>query len=146
MEAEAGGKVGNQKVLTLFDLLKIFPLLTTALCTTLCLFCFTFKEALLQPEQQTYYGLKSIYVSMTFTSESIMFIGSSIIISLIPERKKNFVKLVLAGAIIFCIGMIIEGPFIGIPADDDGLMVIAGVAVGGIAGAFIMPAAVPALN
>ena len=80
--------------------------------------------------------------------ESIMFVGMSIVISIVPEKKKNFNKLCLLGAGLYTVSMFCEGPVIGLPVSRSiGIYWIGlGIAIGGVGGAMIMPAAMPALD
>lgn len=82
--------------------------------------------------------------------ESVMFLGFSLCISIIPYHKKNFNKLCLFGAFLYCISMLLQGPLVFInvpllPKSKPISWVASGVAVGGIGGAFIMPAVMSAL-
>jgi MFS family permease len=80
--------------------------------------------------------------------ESVMFVGFSLVISIVPDKKKNFGKICLVGAILYTLSMFFEGPVIGLPTSrKTGIYYIGlGIALGGIGGACIMPAAMPALD
>ena len=77
-----------------------------------------------------------------------MFVGFSLVISVVPDKKKHFGKLCLVGAILYTLSMLFEGPVMGLPASrKTGIYYIGlGIALGGIGGALIMPAAMPALD
>ena len=77
-----------------------------------------------------------------------MFVGFSLVISIVPDKKKNFNKICLVGTIFYTLSMFFEGPLKGLPADrHTGIYFIGlGIALGGIGGACIMPAAMPALD
>ena len=134
--------------ITVGTLLKRFNVLSVAGCTCCALFGFTFKESILEPTCMNFFGLSSSDTAFVQMIESIMFVGFSLIISIIPDRKKNFNKLCLFGTIFYTLSMLFEGPLIGIPANkSNGIYWIGvGIALGGIGGALIMPAAMPALD
>jgi hypothetical protein len=80
--------------------------------------------------------------------ESIMFVGFSLVISIVPDKKKNFGKICLAGTVFYTVSMLLEGPLKGLPVSrSTGVYYIGlGIGLGGIGGALIMPAAMPALD
>lgn len=71
---------------------------------------------------------------------------------MIPDRKKNFNKILLTGGILFCLTQLITGPIKGIPVADPGVSraqeywIFVGLGLGGIGGAFILPYGMPALD
>jgi len=70
---------------------------------------------------------------------------------MIPDRHKNFNKIVLAGAFLFALAQLITGPVMGIPVPDPSskasfLWTASGLAIGGIAGSLVMPYGMPALG
>ena len=95
-----------------------------------------------------FFGLSSSDTAFVQMIESIMFVGFSLVVSIIPDRKKSFNKLCLVGTILYTLSMLFEGPLIGLPAKRNyGIYWIGlGIALGGVGGAMIMPAAMPALD
>jgi len=70
---------------------------------------------------------------------------------MIPDRKKNFNKILLAGAFLFTLTQLITGPVMGIPVPDPSSKAsfwwtACGLALGGVAGCFVLPYGMPALG
>lgn len=112
------------------------------------LFSFTFKESIAEPEFTGYYFFSNSDVGTLLMSEGIMFILGSVILTMIPDNKKNFNMICMLGTIGFSLTMVLEGPFWGISVNriTGWYMVVGGIALGGFSGAMIMPAAVPAIS
>jgi len=139
---------GSGKVIGIADLLKDIKVLGVA-CSMCCtLFSFTFKESIAEPEFTEYYFFSVANVGPLLMSEGIMFILGSVILTMIPDSKKNYNFMCMLGTIGFSLTMVLEGPFWGINVSrvDGWYIVIAGIALGGFSGALIMPAAVPAIS
>ena len=98
----------------MIDLLKNIKV-TGVACSMICtLFSFTFKESIAETEFTYYYFFEDKYVGTLLMSEGIMFILGSVILTMIPDSKKNFNFICMLGTIGFAITMILEGPFFGI--------------------------------
>ena len=139
---------GSGKVIGITDLLKDIKVLGVA-CSMICtLFPFTFKESIAEPEFTEYYFFPVADVGTLLMSEGVMFILGSIIITMIPDSKKNYSLITTLGTIGFAITMVLEGPFWGINVtrETGWYIVIGGIALGGFSGSLIMPAAVPAIS
>jgi hypothetical protein len=69
---------------------------------------------------------------------------------MIPDNKKDFNKMLLIGALLLVFTQFLTGPIYPIPVHDPSNLVsfywaAAGLAVGGVAGCFILPYGMPAL-
>lgn len=148
--ADEGNKANRAsgKVIGIGDLMKNIKVAGVACCMITTLFSFTFKESIAEPEFTEYYFFTVAAVGPLLMSEGIMFILGSIILTMIPDSKKNYNFICMLGTIGFSLTMILEGPFWGINVsrEDGWQMVIGGIALGGFSGALIMPAAVPAIS
>lgn len=143
-----GANQGAGSAITVGTLLKRFNVLSVSGCTICALFGFTFKESILEPTCENYFGLSSNETAYVQMIESVMFVGMSCVVSIIPDKKKNFNKVVCLGALLFTISMFCEGPFKFLPVTRaTGIYWLGlGIGIGGIGGAMIMPAAMPALD
>lgn len=70
---------------------------------------------------------------------------------MIPDNKKNFNKILLAGAFLLVLTQMTTGPMYPIPVPDPDseasfYWTVAGLAIGGVAGCFILPYGMPALG
>lgn len=70
---------------------------------------------------------------------------------MIPDQRKNYNKILLAGAFLFVISLLLMGPLYGIPTGQnpnsyEKWYIFAGLAFGGVGGAFITPYGMPALK
>ena len=139
---------GDGKVIGIGDLLKNIKVLGVACCMVSTLFSFTFKESIAEPEFTEYYFFGVADVGYLLMTEGIMFILGSVILTMIPDSKKNYNFICMLGTIGFSITMVLEGPFWGIEVSRGSgwQMVIGGIALGGFSGSLIMPAAVPAIS
>lgn len=139
---------GGGKVIGISDLLANIKVLGVACSMVSTLFSFTFKESIAEPELTAYYFFSVADVGSLLMSEGIMFILGSVILTMIPDSKKNFNLICMLGTIGFSITMILEAPFWGITVNrvTGWYMVVAGIGLGGFSGAMIMPAAVPAIS
>lgn len=116
-KAAAAGPGG--KVIGIGDLLGNLKVLGVA-CSMVCtLFSFTFKESIAEPEFTEYYFFPVTLVGPLLMSEGIMFILGSVILTMIPDSKKNYNFICMLGTIGFAITMILEGPFWGISVSRD---------------------------
>ena len=105
---------GGGKVIGIKDLLGHLKVLGVA-CSMVCtLFSFTFKESIAEPEFTEYYFFPVSMVGPLLMCEGIMFILGSVILTMIPDSKKNYNFLCMLGCIGFSITMVLEGPFWGI--------------------------------
>lgn len=130
------------------DLLKDLKVAGVA-CSMVCtLFSFTFKESIAEPEFTEYYFFAVADVGYLLMSEGVMFILGSVILTMIPDGKKNYNLICMLGTIGFAITMVLEGPFWGIDVSrvDGWYLVVGAISLGGFSGALIMPAAVPAIS
>jgi hypothetical protein len=114
--ADEGQKAnaGSGKVIGIGDLLGNLKVLGVA-CSMVCtLFSFTFKESIAEPEFTEYYFFPVSLVGPLLMSEGIMFILGSVILTMIPDSKKNYNFICMLGTIGFATTMVLEGPFWGI--------------------------------
>ena len=70
---------------------------------------------------------------------------------MIPDKKKNFNKILLIGAIIFTATQFTTGPvsFVPVPnppSQAQFYWTLAGLSLGGVGGAFVLPYGMPALD
>ena len=77
--------------------------------------------------------------------DTITYTATSTILNFIPEKKKNFQKIVASGTIFFLVGMLLCGPT-PIILPDEVYIICIGILIGGIGGALINNNCVPALN
>ena len=63
---------------------------------------------------------------------------------MVPENKKNFMKLIAAGQIFYIIAVVFMGPFPGIPNEIKYICI--GTMIAGFGGAFTNNFAVPAMD
>jgi|TARA_B110000285_G_scaffold135581_1_gene151908 MFS family permease len=135
-------------MVTVGDLLQRFNCFTVAACTYLAVFCMVIKEAIFEPTFENYFGLVDTETAQVAMIEGYTMIATSILIALVPDSKKNYNKLTLVGALIFCLAIFVEGPITLIePARKEGVYWAAsGVALIGIGEAFIMLHSMTALE
>lgn len=129
-------------------ILKNVKVLGVACCMVTTLFSFTFKESIAEPEFTEYYFFAVADVGTLLMAEGVMFILGSVILTMIPDSKKNYDLICTLGTVGFAVTMILEGPFWGITVSrvDGYYTVVGAIALGGLSGSFIMPAAVPAIS
>ena len=108
-------KTANKgKVIGICDLMKDLKVAGVAFSMISTLFSFTFKESIAEPEFTEYYFFPVADVGYLLMSEGVMFILGSVILTMIPDSKKNYNFIVMLGTIGFSICMVLEGPFWGI--------------------------------
>jgi hypothetical protein len=130
------------------DLMRRFNCFTVVACTYSAVFCMVVKEAIFEPTFENYFGLVGAETAHVAMIEGYTMIATSILIALIPDSKKNYNKLTLVGALIFCVAIFVEGPITLIePSRKDGVYwAAAGVALVGIGEAFVMLHSMTALE
>ena len=130
--------------LSFFEILKMFPIWSTSLCMTASLMCLTFKEPLLQIRLNND-NIPVWMIGVFFSMDTITYTFTSLALNFIPEKKKNFKRLVCIGAFFFLIAMFLSGPVPGI-FPDSVIIIGSGILVGGIGGALVNNNCVPALT
>jgi MFS family permease len=84
-------------------------------------------------------------IGVIFSMDTITYTLSSFILNFIPEKSKNFNKLVACGMLTFTLAMFLTGPAPGVFPDEVYIICI-GVLVGGVGGALVNNNCVPALT
>jgi MFS family permease len=87
LEMEDDGKDADPNAprpITISTLIRRFNIFSVACCTACALYAFTFKESILTITMENYVGLTPSYCSFIQMVESAMFIGFSLLISLVP--------------------------------------------------------------
>jgi len=108
------------------------------------LMCLTFKEPLLQLRLKEE-NMSTWLIGIFFSMDTITYTIASLTLNFIPEKKKNFPRIVAVGAFIFFFAMLLSAPVPYILPDRVGI-IAGGILVGGIGGALINNNCVPALT
>ena len=85
-----------------FQTLKKLPVLATALCMASSLMCLTFKEPLLQIRLKE---LPVFVIGFIFSLDTITYTLTSFCLNFIPEKDKDFKKLVAWGTCMYVFAM-----------------------------------------
>ena len=72
--------------------------------------CFHAKEPIMSPMFYYYHGMSEFDFANITMVEGYFFMIGSLLMSIIPERTKNFNKLCLAGIFFYSLSMIVGGP------------------------------------
>ena len=78
-----------------------------AACTYLAVFCMVIKEAIFQPTFENYFGLADSETAKVAMIAGYTMIITSVLVSLIPDSKKDSNKLILVGALFFCVAIFV---------------------------------------
>mmetsp|Transcript_6729 Transcript_6729/g.10816 ORF Transcript_6729/g.10816 Transcript_6729/m.10816 type:complete len:214 (-) Transcript_6729:11-652(-) len=114
------------------------------MCMATSLMCLTFKEPLLQLRLKQE-DMKTWIIGIFFSMDTITYTLCSLSLNFIPERKKNFPRIVAFGTVFFFACMLLSGPVPYLLPDRVGVIAV-GILVGGIGGAMINNNCVPALS
>lgn len=107
------------------------------------LMCLTFKEPLLQLRLKEE-NMAVWLIGIIFSMDTITYTLTSTFLNFVPEKHKNFPKIVAAGTMFFFVGMLVCGPVPFLP--NKVWIICIGILIGGIGGALINNNCVPALN
>lgn len=84
-------------------------------------------------------------VGIIFSMDTITYSITSFLMKYIPEKKKNFKRIVHGGTLFFIVCMLLSGP-VPIILPNSVLIICIGILFGGIGGALINNNCVPALS
>ena len=104
----------------------------------------TFKEPLLQIRLKRE-NMSVWLIGIIFSMDTITYTLTSITLNFVPEKSKNFGKIVSIGVCVFFISLVLTGPVPYILPDKVWIICL-GVLVGGAGGALVNNNCVPALT
>lgn len=117
--------------------------MSCALCMASSLTCLTYIDPILTLRLKKE-KLPVWAIGLIFSIDSITYTATSMALNFIPEKKKNYSKIVTLGTIIFVFCMFVSGPIPLLP--DEVYVICLGILIGGISGALVNNNCVPALN
>lgn len=103
----------------------------------------TFKEPIFQVRLKKE-DLSILMIGIIFSMDTITYTLTSFTLNFVPEKSKNYGKMVAIGMVVFCAAMILTGPAPYI-LPDTLTVICAGILLQGIGGALVNNNCVPAL-
>ena len=103
----------------------------------------TYKEPLFQVRLLKE-NLGQIMIGVIFSLDTITYTLTSISLNFLPEKSKNYSKLVAVGMVVFVAAMLLTGPAHSLP--DELWLICVGILLQGVGGALVNNNCVPALS
>jgi MFS family permease len=107
------------------------------------LLCLTFKEPIFQ-SRLLKEDLNTLAIGVIFSIDTITYTLTSFLLNFVPEKSKNFGKIVSLGMFVFIVAMYSTGPGPFLP--DTIWMICIGTLLQGVGGALVNNNVVPALS
>lgn len=108
------------------------------------LLCLTFKEPLFQVRLKQE-NLEVLVIGVIFSIDTVTYTITSFLLNFVPEKSKDFSKLVAMGMVAYVAGMVLTGPAPYILPDELWIICL-GTLLSGSAGALVNNNCVPALS
>ena len=114
------------------------------MCMSTSLLCLTFKEPLFQVRLKQE-NLQVLVIGVIFSMDTVTYTLTSFALNFIPEKSKDFGKIVSMGMFLFIVAMILTGPAPYI-LPDELWIIVTGTLISGCGGALVNNNCVPALS